>query len=123
MSNTRWVADARARGGRVLVETLDYKPSAKKRKTKQEEAFVLVPLARAAKVTKCTKTQGAMVWIVLIYLAWKNKNPTVTLSNEILKRYGVNRHTKYLALARLEAAGIVTIKWRDKQSPIVTLVQ
>jgi hypothetical protein len=124
MSNTaRWVTDARTRGGRVLVETLDYKPSAKKQKAKQEEAFALVPLARAAEVTKCTKTQGAMVWIVLAYLAWKNKSPTVTLSNETMRQYGVNRHVKYRALATLEAAGIVTIKWRNKQSPIVTLIQ
>ena len=123
MSNTRWVTDARARGGRFLVETLEYKPSAKKRKAKQEEAFALVPLARAAEVTKCTKTQGAMVWIVLAYLAWKNKSPTVTLSNETMRQYGVNRHVKYRALATLEAAGIVTIKWRNKQSPIVTLIQ
>ena len=122
MSNPRWVSDARARGGRFLVETLEYKPSAKKQKAKQEEAFALVPLARAAEVTKCTKTQGAMVWIVLIYLAWKNKNPTVSLSNETMRQYGVNRHVKYRALARLEAAGIITIKWRNKQSPIVTLI-
>jgi hypothetical protein len=105
MSNTRWVTDARARGGRFLVKTLEYKPSAKKQKAKREEAFALVPLARAAEVTKCTKTQGAMVWIALVYLAWKNKNPTVLLSNKTLRRYGVNRHVKYRALATLEAAG------------------
>jgi hypothetical protein len=122
MSNARWVSDARARGGRFLVKTLPYKPSAKKQKAKQEEAFALVPLARAAEVTKCTKTQGAMVWIVLVYLAWKNKNPTVSLSNETMRRYGVNRHVKYRALAMLEAAGIITIEWRNKQSPIVTLI-
>ena len=55
MSNTRWVTDARARGGRVLVKTLEYKPSAKKQKAKQEKAFALVPLARAAEVSRHAK--------------------------------------------------------------------
>jgi hypothetical protein len=123
MSNARWVTDTRARGGRVLVKTLEYKPSAKKQKAKQEKAFALVSLARAAEVTKCTKTQGAMVWIVLVYLAWKNKSPIVSLSNKTMRRYGVNRHVKYRALATLEAAGIITVEWRNKQSPIVTLIQ
>jgi hypothetical protein len=124
MSNTgRWVTDARARGGRVLVETLDYKPSAKKRKAKREEAFALVPLARAAEITKCMRAKGTMVWIVLVYLAWKNKSPTVQLSNEAVRRYGVSRHAKYRALITLEAAGIVSVKWRHKQAPMVTLIQ
>lgn len=104
------------------VELVPLTPSAKRRKARQEEAFVLVPLTRAAEVVKCMREKGVMVWIVLMYLAWKDKSPTVQLSNEIMKRYGISRHTKYRALATLEAAGIVTIEWQNKQAPMVTLV-
>jgi hypothetical protein len=107
-------------GRRILVENIT--PAATKQKTKREEAFALVPLARAAEVTKCMRVRGAMVWIVLLYLAWKNKSPTVQLSNEILEHYGINRHMKYRALATLEAGGIITVEWRGKRAPMVTLI-
>jgi hypothetical protein len=108
------------------IETVELVPlisSAKRRKARQEDAFVLVPLARAAEVTKSMKAKGVMVWIVLLYLAWKNNNQTVKLSNEVIKHYGVSRHTKYRALATLEAAGIIAVEWQNGRAPLVTLLR
>jgi hypothetical protein len=106
------------------IETVELVPTAAPRQQqKKEEAFVLMPLARAAEVTECMKAKGVMVWIALRYLAWRNKNQTVKLSNEIMKRYGVSRHVKYRALVALEAAGIITVEWQNGRTPLVTLVR
>jgi hypothetical protein len=106
------------------IETIELVPTAAlRRQQKKEEAFVLMPLARAAEVTKCMQAKGVMVWIALLYLAWKNKNQTVKLSNEILKRYGVSRHVKYRALAALEAARIIAVEWQNGRTPLVTLLR
>jgi hypothetical protein len=102
------------------IETVELVPTAALRQQqKKEEAFVLMPLARAAEVTKCMKAKGVMVWIVLLYLVWKNKKQTVKLSNEVIKHYGVSRHVKYRALVALEAAGIIAVEWQNGRTPLV----
>ena len=47
---------------------------------------------------------GYMVFTLLAYLAWKTKSSTFVLSNDYLKRYGVDRDAKRRALVRLEKA-------------------
>ena len=74
-------------------------------------------------MAKLTKTPRAMVWIILVYLAWKNNSATFVLSNELLRRYGVTRFTKYRALETLEAAGEIGIERRGKQALIITLLR
>ena len=120
MSNPRYVM---AHGKRILVETLDITPRQKKQAAKQQEAYAQVPLLWATEMAKLTKTPRAMVWIILVYLAWKNNSATFVLSNELLRRYGVTRFTKYRALETLEAAGEIGIERRGKQALIITLVR
>jgi hypothetical protein len=107
-------------GRRIEVETLDTGIPAKKTRVGQ---FVQVPLDWATKATKATKTPQAMVWIELLRLAWWTKSDTVALSNEPLKRVGVSRHAKYRALRALTAAGLITVEWRNRQAPRVTIVR
>jgi len=70
-------------------------------------------------------------WVVLmqiVYETWrhtevrKRQGYTIKLPNQFLKRLGISRHTKYLALRKLEAAKIISVDWRDKKSPLVTLL-
>ena len=106
-------------GRRIEVETLETGIPTKRKRT---DPFVKVPLDWAAKAAKATKTPQAMVWIELLRLAWRAKSDTVALSNERLKNPGVGRHSKYRALRALAAAGLITVEWRGRQAPIVTII-
>jgi hypothetical protein len=123
MGKTYWVTDPRARGGCILVETLETTPRQKKSEAKRQEEFAKVPLQWAAELAKGTGTRRAMVWIVLLHLAWKNGSMTFPFSNVMLTRLGVDRRMKYHMLEKLEEAGLIKVEHRPKQSPIVTLVQ
>jgi hypothetical protein len=121
MINPRWVT---AHGERILIETLET-PSTQARnakKSKQQEEFVMVPLQWAAAAAKDTNTRGAMVWIFLLYMAWKTKSPTFPLSNVALVKYGISRYIKLRILAELEAAGRITVQRQNGRATVVTLV-
>ena len=96
-------------------------PSRSARKPKRKD-FTLLQLEWAAGAAKAARTPGAMVWILLHYMAWKTKSTTFPLSNIPLARYGVDRFTKYRVLANLEKAGWIKIERRNKQAPLVTLL-
>ena len=117
MSDSYWVADPRAKGGRFLVQT---RPTTRQRKRQKE--FAMVPLQQAAVMAKATRTPGAMVWLMLIYTAWRANSAAFPFTNVALKRYGIHRNTKLHTLKILEDAGLIKVEWRRKQSPIVTLL-
>jgi hypothetical protein len=120
MNKPFWVSDPRAKGGGFFAETLDI-PAAKTR-GKKGEPFVMMPLQWAADMAKAT-TPGAMVWILLRYQSWKTKSKTFPVTNVLLERHGVNRETKRRVLERLEAAGLIKIQHRGRQTPLVTLLR
>jgi hypothetical protein len=86
------------------------------------EPRAMVPLGWAADVTEAMNTPGYMVFTLLAYLAWKTKSSTFVLSNDYLKRYGVDRDAKRRALVRLEKAGVIRIERHGRHAPIVTLL-
>ena len=119
MTHPRWVT---AHGKQILVETLET-PSMKALEPKKHEQFVKLPLQWAADAAKATGTRGAMVWILLLHMAWKTKSTTFPLSNVILTRYGVSREMKRRVLEKLEASGWIKIERRWKRNPIVNLLK
>jgi hypothetical protein len=107
----------------VIIEMAVENDAAPAPKTRNKaNDFARVPLDLAAGLAKATGTSSAVVWVLLIYLAWKTKSSTFTLSNEILKRYGVNRNAKYRVLARLEKAGFIQVERRGFRAPLITLL-
>jgi hypothetical protein len=112
-------ADYVVRGGRrIEVETLT---SAKPRR-RQANSFAKVPLAWAAKAAKATRTPQALVWVILLRMAWQAKGLPFPLPNAALARYGVSREVKRRALTALEFAGLIRVERRHSRSPIVTLI-
>jgi hypothetical protein len=89
-------------------------------KRHRADPFVKLPLPLAATIAKATRTLRAMVWILVLYEAWKARGKPFRLSNVKLARYGVNRERKRQALAKMEAAGLITVHQQGKQSTIVT---
>jgi hypothetical protein len=92
--------------------------------TRQEKGkkFVVIPLDEAAKFARSAGTPGAMVWLLLFYVAWKEKSKTFPLSSELLARYDVNRWAKWRILTRLEKAGKIKIARSGHKSAIVTIL-
>jgi hypothetical protein len=117
MIDPRWVT---AHGKQILVETLEM-PSTNAHEARKQQ-FVKVPLQWAVDAAKATGTRGAMVWILLLHMAWKTKSTTFPLSNVMLARYGVSREMKRRVLEKLEASGRIKIERRWKRNPIVTLL-
>jgi len=104
-------------GKRIEVVAIETGAAPKRRRA---DPFVKLPLPLAAAIAKATKTPRAMVWILLMYEAWKAKGKPFTLSNVKLARYGVNREVKRQVLAGMAAAGLITVHQQGKQSTIIT---
>ena len=62
------------------------------------------------------------VALALWYLAGLKKDTTVRLTTKPLEDMGVSRDAKYDGLARLEGAGLVSIRRQPGQAPLVTLL-
>jgi hypothetical protein len=114
----------RTRLGRLLrgIFSVPRTPSTKTQQARKHQQFVKVPLQWAAEAAEATGTRGAMVWILLLHMAWKTKSTTFPLSNVMLARYGVSREMKRRVLEKLEASGQIKIERRWKHNPIVTLL-
>jgi hypothetical protein len=105
-------------GRRIEVETLDVGAPAKAKQPPENEPFVNVPLRWAVEAAKATRSPAIIVCIHLLYLAWKTKSRTVTLSN----RDGIDPKTKDRVLRKLEAAGLVRAERHRGRSPRVTIL-
>jgi hypothetical protein len=101
-------------GKRIEVEELD-PPKSTRRSRKR--GFAQTDLDEAAELAKATGTQSAIVWVLLIYMAWKTKSATFPLPNGLLAQYGVGRWTKNRVLARLEREGKIEVGRHGIASP------
>jgi hypothetical protein len=90
---------------------------------RKAEPFAILPLTWAAKAAAATNTVKAMVWLWLAHETRKTGSNTVVVSNEVLAEYGIGRKVKYRALIQLEKAGVITIKRRGRNAPIVRLLR
>jgi hypothetical protein len=106
-----WVKQRRAE---LMAKAPKKKPATRRRR-------VLVDLDQAAKACKVTNNRKAFVWLWLQNRAWLRKSQTVTAPNGELAKYGVDRKTKTLALRQFEVAGLISVEWPPKKSPVVTL--
>lgn len=69
------------------------------------------------------KPKTLAVAMALWYLVGKKRQRDVVFSNEIAKRFGVNRKAKVAGLVDLEAAGLVGIQKRGVgRSPLVIVL-
>jgi hypothetical protein len=108
--------------GKNIRITVVNKPKVSNAKLWEKNSFVKVPLQNAEAVAKIVRSSKQfLVWVLLLHLTWRDKAPTVSLPNGILQRHGVHRHTKRLALAKLERAGIITVTRKPGRAPVIRL--
>ncbi len=64
-----------------------------------------------------------LLWLFLIYEARLRNVTSVKVTNKAMVDWGIDRRTKYRALKRLEAVGLIRVERCGKSSPVVTLLQ
>jgi len=109
-------------GKRIEVETLVFEAQPSKARRREADLFSKMPLQWSNAAARAIGSHQCFVLIWLLHLAWKSKSATFSLSNTALARYGVSRETKRRALAKLEAAGLLTAERRPGRATIVTLL-
>jgi hypothetical protein len=58
----------------------------------------------------------------LHFLAWNKKEP-IEFNNSMIRSLGFSHHDKHDALRALETAGWITVQWRSRKSPLVTILR
>jgi hypothetical protein len=103
-----------------MTPSVRLKPSTKSRRG--SDPFIKVPLWWAVAAAKATRNPKFLVCIEMLHRAWKCGGSTFLLPNDRLEKNGAGRKAKYRVLRDLEAAGLITVEWRRRKSPRVTLV-
>jgi hypothetical protein len=114
---------SRFRSTRSQEEVKEREPAPRRERARRKRPFVLVDLEAAAQVAAATqRSTGAFVWLLIQYLAWRDKSETVALTNQSLVPYGINRFAKHRAVADLEKAGLIQVERQGTKTVLVTLV-
>lgn len=75
-------------------------------------------LCEAARLPGRSLHVGLAIW----YAAGLNRSASVPLSNVAGHKFGLDRNSKYRALAWLEGAGLIKVERKLGRAPIVTIV-
>jgi hypothetical protein len=104
----------------ALMETASKSSAPKKRRTRSK--FIILPDAWDYQLARI-KADGCTyrVAIDLLRQAWRSQSNHVKLANIALKGRNVSRWSKYRALDRLAAAGLISTKREPRKSPVVTV--
>lgn len=62
------------------------------------------------------------VYMVVWREGFMQASPIVTVTSTTLRRYGITRHEKALALTRLEAKGLITVTRHRGKNPQITVL-
>jgi hypothetical protein len=86
---------------------------------KRKDAFAIIPLWWAARANEAGSV-NLMACVDLVYRAWRVRGSSKTFVMPNSK--GVDRRAKIRTLCALERAGLITVEWRARKTPVVTLV-
>jgi len=75
-------------------------------------------LCRAAQLSGKSFQVGVVIW----FLAGLNKSATVRLGQSVLNEFGVDRHSKSRALAKLMNARLISIQCAAGCAPVITIL-
>jgi hypothetical protein len=91
-------------------------------KRKKRKPFVMVPLETMVVACAALNCRKALVWLWLLHQVWRTKKRTVRVPNKALAQLGVTRDVKRQALEQLEAAGLVNVDRRPRNTPLITVL-
>jgi len=108
----------------IEVKTLDAGAKPGKRRARETELWIKVPLRlMLAASTAIPEPTALYVLVLLLHMEFQAHSPTFACPNGFMKRLGVSRKMKRLALAKLEAAGFIVVQRSPRRAPIVTLLK
>jgi hypothetical protein len=111
---------------RLSPEQIVELASLQKKQTKQPQAipteFVMFPYERILRAGGRLGNAQLAILAELAHLRFKTHKNTVELGNKALAAVGIQRWAKYDALVGLEDAGLISVEWRYKISPLITLL-
>jgi hypothetical protein len=104
---------------RLPPEMLSERRITPKKIARQREHWARLPMSWFP--LEGASAQTLRVFWYLHYLHWKGKGEPIKLANGMLEEFGVSRYAKRRALIDLECRGAISVEWRPKKSPIVTV--
>ena len=84
--------------------------------------FIKVPNSWMEELQKARHIGTYRVALHLLYRHWKKAGEVAPLSNVALAEVGVTRWEKWRALEELERLGLVEVRRRPRQAPLVKLI-
>jgi hypothetical protein len=90
-------------------------------KRKKKKLFAVIELDVGSRAFAAMNCPRAMVYVWLLHKARMTGKNTVAVPNGALAAYGVSRKVKYSALRQLEEAGLITMEWPPRKTPMATL--
>ena len=106
----------------MASELAKAKPKRQGKHQKRTEPFLQIPHRAIVAGSHVLGGRRLLVWLYIHHRVWADKAKTVVVGNKTLRDWGVSRKEKYTALRRLAEAGLVDVEWRERRSPLVTLV-
>jgi hypothetical protein len=99
------------------LQRMQKAPAFKVVQPKRTDTFAMIPLWWAKLVHEGCAHVDFLVCIDLIYRAWRAKGEPFVMPNIA----GVDHNIKNRTLRALERAGLITVQWRERKSPVITL--
>jgi hypothetical protein len=93
-----------------------------RREAKRLVGFIRMPWGWANALA--SNDAGGKVWAVachILYETWRANGQPIKVPNGMLAHSGVSADAKVKALRKLERLGLVSVEWRVRKSPIVTI--
>jgi hypothetical protein len=106
-----------------LPEALSARPPARKLRPRANEPFTLMTVSDLVRGAAVFENRGLLVWIYILHKAKLRGSDAIPLPNTSLKSWGVTPDMKTRALRRLEQAGLLRVEWRNRRSPVVTVLR
>jgi hypothetical protein len=103
---------------------LSGKQKIKKKKPKASSGHFIkgpIPIDWIARANEFGKP-AVLVGLVLWYISGFTKRKTVVLTSKKTKELNLSRYIKYEGLKALEKAGLIEVERRERQNPIVTIL-
>jgi hypothetical protein len=88
---------------------------------KRRQHFVKVPWTWIQNLVKARCIATYRVALHVLYQHWRGEGEPFILANGSLRMEGVSRRQKWPALRELEQFGLITVEWRQRKSPRITV--
>jgi hypothetical protein len=112
----RWTAATQMA---IPVRKVPYVTQANQRRRRR---FVLVPWEWKERLCKARYATTSDVALHVLHRNYETRGKPFTLANGVLGELGVSRNQKRRALVELEQLGLITVEWREKKSPVITVL-